>query len=172
MSTTYSNHYIKNGFDIKGLTGSNLEEKLIKWKSTNNYISKTFSYSLTYSYHSLTHSYSYTNISNSGTYSFLGKMFSKNMTQSYPLNIGTHSNKFYTKVNHNIPKLDNQSLSNIINIINPTNLNFNQLLQDSLITINGIIVKDSNYQLKSLDIIRVGMEGHFINNNNGIAIIK
>ena len=46
------------------------------------------------------------------------------------------------------------------------------LIKMNHVSINGIRTIDASQQLKSGDVIRVGMIGHFINDNRGIAIIK
>ena len=83
-------------------------------------------------------------------------------------------NKFLTKVNESdTRKLDAATLESIVSTMESITLPEAQdLIKMNHVSINGIRTIDASQQLKSGDVIRVGMIGHFINDNRGIAIIK
>jgi hypothetical protein len=159
-----------------------LEEKIKNFKEIIGYTSShSFTYSFTHSYtHSSTfssrHNFSFTGLTNSNLkHSYFGTISNYLATQSYSFNnsFGTYSNKFYTKITHGVVKLDNQPFVNIVSKINSVSLDeANKLITNKKVTVNGLLITDSKYQLKSFDIVRIGFEGHFLNNIKGIAIIK
>lgn len=154
-----------------------IEEKIKSFKEIVGY---TSSHSLTHSsIHSYTYSrptFSFNGLTNSNLkHSYFGTISNYLATQSYSYNnaVGTYSHKFLTKVTHSVRKLDNQPFANIVSTINSVSLDeAKKLISDKKVTVNGVLVTDINYQLTSLDIVRIGFEGHFINNLHGIAIIK
>ena len=76
--------------------------------------------------------------------------------------------KFYAKPNdstQNIEKCDfMEFLSKLCD--NPE-----VMLKTKNVTVNGLLVMDSNYELKSGDVVRVG-KGHYINGSKQTAIVK
>jgi hypothetical protein len=172
-----STHSFHNYMKTFSNATQSMEQKINNFKEIVGY---TSSHSLTHSsIHSYTYSvstFSFNGLTNSNLkHSYFGTISNYLATQSYSFNnsIGTYSTKFFTKVTHNITKLDNQSFVNIVSTINSTSLDESKkLITDKKVTVNGVLVTDINYQLTSLDIVRIGFEGHFINNQKGIAIIK
>ena len=167
-------------------TTQSMSEKINSFKqSIGHTSSNSFARSVTHSFaYSGTHSlqsrrnYSFSGITNSNIkYTYLGTSFSssKGHTFSYSYNnaVGTYSHKFLTKVTHSVRKLDNQPFANIVSTINSVSLDeAKKLIEKKKVTVNGILITDINYQLTSLDIVRIGFEGHFLNNPNGIGIVK
>jgi hypothetical protein len=175
-------------------TTQSMTEKISNFKQATGYTSSnSFAKSGTHSFfRSSTHSfvssgahslqsrvnYSFSGLSSSNlNHAYLGEYFSysKGHTFSYSFNnsVGTYSHKFFTKVNHSIRKIDNQNFINAVSIINGISLNdAEELIINKKVTVNGLVVTDIEYQLSSLDIVRIGFEGHYLNNPNGIAIIK
>jgi hypothetical protein len=87
--------------------------------------------------------------------------------------VGTYSHRFLTKVDHSIKKLDNQPFANIVSTIKSVSIDeAKKLIADKEVTVNGLLITDPEYTLSSLDIVRIGFEGHYLNNPHGIAIIK
>jgi len=162
-------------------TTQSMSEKINVFKQTIGYTSShSFTHSnkssFTHSLSSLTQSSMKSKYNFRGTASrnsFIGPTLSGTQSYSFNNSIGTYSHKFFTKVDHSIKKLDNAPLSNIVSTINKISLDdAKQLITTKKVSINGVVVTDINHQLSSLDIVRIGFEGHFINNPNGIAIIK
>ena len=46
------------------------------------------------------------------------------------------------------------------------------MIRVNKVTVNGEIVTDQNFELKSGDVVRVGVLGHFLQGPNNIAIVK
>ena len=46
------------------------------------------------------------------------------------------------------------------------------MIKSKKVTVNSLVVTDLNYTLKSGDVVRVGVIGHFINNIEGAAIVN
>ena len=79
-----------------------------------------------------------------------------------------NAKRFYAKVNNSTQKLDAKPF---IQFISELSDNAETMINTKKVTVNGIIVTDSNYLLKSGDIVRVGI-GHYINNSKQTAIVK
>ena len=76
--------------------------------------------------------------------------------------------KFYAKPNLSTQKIQNQSFSQFIGkLSNKPEI----MIKTKNVTVNGIIITNENYELKSGDVVRVG-SGHYINNSKQIAIVE
>ena len=179
QGNTYSFHNYMKQFSN---STQSMFDKINNFKEIVGYTSSnSFTYS---SRHSYTQSYSYSNIRNFAytgltnsnlKHNYFGTISNSLNNQNFAFNtsVGTYSHKFYTKVTNSITKLDNQSFINIVSIINSVTLDdAKKLIESKKVTVNGLLVIDPEYKLTSLDIVRIGFEGHFLNNPNGIAIIK
>ncbi len=76
--------------------------------------------------------------------------------------------KFYAKPNNSTQKLDNESF---IQFVGKLSDKAETMIKTKKVTVNGIVITDINYILKSDDIVRVGA-GHYINNSKQMAIVK
>ena len=81
--------------------------------------------------------------------------------------------KFYIKASEDTPKFDKCYLPTFIsNVTKLDEEKSKSLIDRNSITINGDLVTDYDYDLKSGDIVRVGILGHYINDKRGIAIVN
>ena len=174
ISSTHSFHTYMNNVLY---TTQSISEKINNFKEIIGYTNSSIK-SLTHSFtYSSIRNFSFTGLTNSNIHfnSYLGGSSSNIGTQSYSFNnsIGTYSHRFFTKVTNSIKKLDNQPFANIVSVINSISLDeAKKLIISKKVTVNGLLITDINFKLSSLDIIRIGFEGHFLNNPHGIAIIK
>jgi len=99
-------------------------------------------------------------------------------------NLGTQSNshpfsaaiqkqkKFYVTPNANTKKLAAEPLSNLISTMTNTDIKkAENLITKANVTVNGNLVTDTAYQLKSGDVVRVGI-GHILNNSKFMVVIQ
>lgn len=81
--------------------------------------------------------------------------------------------KFYTKVADNTPKLDKKAFVEFVALVSDiTKDKATSLIKNNGVTVNNNLVTDVKYELNIGDLVRVGIEGHYMNNNKGIAIVK
>jgi hypothetical protein len=81
--------------------------------------------------------------------------------------------KFYIAPDSRTPILD---LVDFVDFVSKTaqittNESLNRI-KTNKVTVNGEIQIDENFQLKSGDVVRVGVLGHFLQGPNNIAIVK
>ena len=96
------------------------------------------------------------------------------------LNNGTTSTPFASKarkvfaaVPTNVTKLDATDFQSFVAEVGKFTRNTaTSVIKLKKVTVNDLIVTDLNYTLKSEDVVRVGLIGHFVNNPEGIAIVK
>jgi hypothetical protein len=81
--------------------------------------------------------------------------------------------KFYIKTTDTTPKLDAKSLAEFVSTLSKTTTEeATKSIKLNKVTVNGNLVTDPNHTLVSGDVVRVGSVGHYVNNNEGIAIVK
>jgi 23S rRNA-/tRNA-specific pseudouridylate synthase len=79
--------------------------------------------------------------------------------------------KFFAKTNDSTKKTDIKPLIDLVSeMTNKSTENAEKLIKYGSVTVNGNLV-DNNYQLKSGDVIRVGI-GHILNNSNFMVVIN
>ena len=84
-----------------------------------------------------------------------------------------YNKKFYTKVPTDTPQLDNTNFVDFVAKVGDVLAdNAKRLIQLNKVTVNNNRVTDVNYVLNTGDLVRVGLIGHYLNNNKGIAIVK
>ena len=76
--------------------------------------------------------------------------------------------KFYAKPNASTQSIENCDFMEFLSKLCD---NADVMLKTKNVTVNGLLVMDSNYELKSGDIVRVGV-GHYINSSKQTAIVK
>ena len=81
-------------------------------------------------------------------------------------NVNTEK-KFYAKTNVNTKKIP---LMPFIQFIGELSNSAEKMIKTQEVTVNGEVVTDVNYILKSGDIVRVGI-GHYVNNSDKVAIV-
>ena len=83
------------------------------------------------------------------------------------------SKKFFAKIADNTPQLDATDFQDFVaTIINLPRKAATSMIKSKKVTVNSLVVTDLNYTLKSGDVVRVGVIGHFINNIEGAAIVN
>ena len=93
-------------------------------------------------------------------------------------NVGTtpfasKSKKFFAKIADNTPQLDATDFQDFVaTIINLPRKAATSMIKSKKVTVNNLVVTDLNYTLKSEDVVRVGVIGHFINSIEGAAIVN
>ena len=81
-------------------------------------------------------------------------------------------NKFFVKPSSKTKQVSVNSLVNIVSsMTNTSETKSTSIITKASVTINGNLVTDINYQVKTGDIIRVGL-GHILNNSNLMVIVK
>ena len=81
--------------------------------------------------------------------------------------------KFYIEPNESTRVLDNKSFVEFVSKTTGTSLSESlNMIRVNKVTVNGEIVTDQNFELKSGDVVRVGVLGHFLQGPNNIAIVK
>jgi len=81
--------------------------------------------------------------------------------------------KFYTQVPNDTPQLDNTNFVDFVaKVGNVLADNAKRLIELNKVTVNNNKVTDIDFILNVGDLVRVGLIGHYINNNKGIAIVK
>ena len=94
-----------------------------------------------------------------------------NGTASTPF--ASKARKFFAAVPTNVTKLDGTDFQSFVAEVGKFTRNTAaSVIKLKKVTVNDLIVTDLNYTLKSEDVVRVGLIGHFINNPEGIAIVK
>lgn len=79
-------------------------------------------------------------------------------------------NKFYTKVNSDTKKLPVDQFVKFVSSIDPL-INAERMIKSKNVSVNGFIINDIDYILKSGDIVRIG-SGHYINGSDLVAIVS
>jgi hypothetical protein len=83
------------------------------------------------------------------------------------------SKKFFVKIADNTPQLDATDFQDFVAIvIKLPRQAATSLIKSKKVTVNNLVVTDLNYVLKSEDVVRVGLVGHYINNTEGAAIVN
>lgn len=81
--------------------------------------------------------------------------------------------KFYIEPDIKTRVLDNKSFVDFVSKTTGTSLSESlNMIRVNKVTVNGEIVTDQNFELKSGDVVRVGVLGHFLQGPNNIAIVK
>jgi hypothetical protein len=94
-----------------------------------------------------------------------------NGTASTPF--ASKARKFFAAVPTNVTKLDATDFQSFVAEVGKFTRNTaTSVIKLKKVTVNDLIVTDLNYTLKSEDVVRVGLIGHFVNNPEGIAIVK
>lgn len=96
----------------------------------------------------------------------MNQKFSKNLNK-FSENTNTEK-KFYIKPNLNTKVLD---IEPFLDFVSKITENAEKMIKLQEVTVNGEVVTDINFILKSGDVVRVGM-GHYINNSNQIVKVK
>ena len=80
---------------------------------------------------------------------------------------------FYTGVPDNTPKLDKKDFTDFVALVGKiTKEKAASLIRTNGVSVNNNIVTNINYELNLGDLVRVGIVGHYMNNDRGIAIVK
>ena len=83
------------------------------------------------------------------------------------------SRKFFAKIADNTPQLDATDFQDFVaTVIKLPRQAATSLIKSKKVTVNNLIVTDLNYTLKSGDVVRAGLVGHYINNTEGAAIVN
>jgi hypothetical protein len=83
------------------------------------------------------------------------------------------SKKFFAKIADNTPQLDATDFQDFVaTVIKLPRQAATSLIKSKRVTVNNLIVTDLNYVLKSRDVVRVGLVGHYINNTEGAAVVN
>ena len=94
-----------------------------------------------------------------------------NGTASTPF--ASKAKKFFAAVPADTAKLDATDFQSFVAETGKFARNIaTSMIKLKKVTVNDLVVTDLNYTLKSGDTVRVGLTGHFINNTEGIAIVK
>ena len=94
-----------------------------------------------------------------------------NGTASTPF--ASKARKFFAAVPTDTIKLDATDFQSFVAEVGKFTRNTaTSVIKLKKVTVNDLIVTDLNYTLKSEDVVRVGLIGHFVNNPEGIAIVK
>jgi len=94
-----------------------------------------------------------------------------NATASTPF--ASKARKFFAAVPTNVTKLDATDFQSFVAEVGKFTRNTAaSVIKLKKVTVNDLIVTDLNYTFKSEDVVRVGLIGHFVNNPEGIAIVK
>ena len=94
-----------------------------------------------------------------------------NGTASTPF--ASKSKKFFAKIANNTPQLDATDFQDFVaTVIKLPRQAATSLIKSKKVTVNNLIVTDLNYVLKSGDVVRAGLVGHYINNTEGVAIVN
>ena len=81
--------------------------------------------------------------------------------------------KFYIEPDSKTRVLDNKSFVEFVAETTNTSVGSAlDMIKSYKITVNKNIIVDENYQLKSGDVVRVGVLGHFLMGPDNIAIVK
>lgn len=97
--------------------------------------------------------------------------FIDNSGVSTPLE--SKSKKFFATIADNTPLLDATDFQDFVaTIINLPRANATSMIKNRDVTVNDLVVTDLNYVLKSGDVVRVGVIGHFIKSTEGAAIVN
>ena len=83
------------------------------------------------------------------------------------------SKKFFAKIADNTPQLDATDFQDFVaTVIKLPRQAATSLIKSKKVTVNDLVVTDLNYVLKSGDVVRAGLVGHYINNTEGAAIVN
>ena len=83
------------------------------------------------------------------------------------------SKKFFAKIADNTPQLDAKDFQDFVaTVIKLPRQAATSLIKSKKVTVNNLVVTDLNYVLKSGDVVRAGLVGHYINNTEGAAIVN
>ena len=83
------------------------------------------------------------------------------------------SKKFFSKIADNTPQLDATDFQDFVaTVIKLPRQAATSLIKSKKVTVNNSVITDLNYVLKSGDVVRVGLVGHYINNTEGAAIVN
>lgn len=83
------------------------------------------------------------------------------------------SKKFFAKIADNTPQLDATDFQDFVaTVIKLPRKAATSLIKSKKVTVNNLVVTDLNYTLKSGDVVRAGLVGHYINNTEGAAIVN
>lgn len=156
-------HYTKQTLEFKTQSSTNHVLKMESGKITynnTNLIKGTHSNNFIWA----THSQNQSKISSTHS----GVVFSSRISGNTASMINK-ANRFYAKVNTSTQKLDNKSFTQFISELSD---DAETMIKTKKVTVNGIVITDTNYSLKPGDVVRVGGAGHYINNSKQTAIVK
>ena len=81
--------------------------------------------------------------------------------------------KFYIQPDSKTRVLDNNNFVSFVSETTGASLSESlNMIRINKVTVNGDIIIDENFQLKSGDVVRVGVLGHFLQGPNNISIVK
>lgn len=81
--------------------------------------------------------------------------------------------RFYIDINDSTPRIDKKPyIDFIMELLDISNEKSVNLIKNGKVSINSTINANTTTELEVGDIIRVGSIGHFIKNNDGIAVVK
>lgn len=81
--------------------------------------------------------------------------------------------KFYINPDSKTPVLDKTTFVEFVSKTTGTSISESlRMISVNKVTVNGEIVTDENFELKSGDVVRVGVLGHFLKGPNNIAIVE
>jgi len=81
--------------------------------------------------------------------------------------------KFYIQPDSKTRILDNNNFVSFVSETTGSSLSESlNMISINKVTVNGDIIIDENFQLKSGDVVRVGVLGHFLQGPNNISIVK
>jgi len=83
------------------------------------------------------------------------------------------SKKFFAKIADNTPQLDATDFQDFVaTVIKLPRQAATSLIKSKRVTVNNLVITDLNYALKSGDVVRAGLVGHYINNTEGAAVVN
>ena len=81
--------------------------------------------------------------------------------------------KFYIQPDSRTRVLDNNNFVSFVSETAGASLSESlNMISANKVTVNGDIIIDENFQLKSGDVVRIGVLGHFLQGPNNISIVK
>ena len=88
------------------------------------------------------------------------------------INAKNRTKRFMSQPTSDTNTIDSKNLEDfVMKMMNVIKANANTLIINGKVSVNGNIVKDNNYVLKSGDVVRNNI-GHFLNGHIGMAVVK
>ena len=104
---------------------------------------------------------------------FQQKFVNKGLDNVGETPFASKSRKFFAKIADNTPQIDATDFQDFVaTVIKLPRQAATSLIKSKKVTVNNLVVTDLNYVLKSGDVVRAGLVGHYINNTEGAAIVN